>query len=103
MSVGSAHSEILFFAFTFVRKRKVGERKEDCSSRNVWRVGLRLEWRGERRRKSGIQWPVSSREDTYVMLDLNATKRERKSGRGREREELRGGKGGSREVAVDEQ
>lgn len=49
---------------------------------------LRLKRRGEKRRKSGIQWPVSSREDTYVMLDLNATKRERKSGCGREREGL---------------
>lgn len=35
--------------------------------------------RGDERkaRKSGIQWPVSSREGTYVMLDVNATERKR--------------------------
>lgn len=107
MFVGSAHSEILFFrVHTFVRERKMGERKR------IVRIGggggfeesLRLERRGGKRRKLSIQWSVSSREDTYVMLDLNATKRE-KSGRRREKVGLKreGGERGSREVAVDEQ
>lgn len=68
-------------------------------------------WNGGRRvksaRKSGIQWPVSSREGTYVMLDVNARERG-KNGRGK----ARGGVGRMRgpterpeaaRVVVDEQ
>lgn len=105
MFEGSAHSEILFFrVHTFVRERKMGERKRIVWVGGAWRVGLRLERRRGKRRKSSIQWPVSSREDTYVMLDLNATERERKrrSKEGRRRVQREGEKRGSREVAVEQ-
>lgn len=65
------------FASTFVHERKNGRWKNGWSKS---RFAKRME-RGERRKesmqKSSIQWPVSSREDTYVTLDVNVTEKGR--------------------------
>lgn len=87
------------FASTFVRGRKVrgGERggREEGWSRG-WRVDPHEGGNGREKReksaprKSGIQWPVSSREGTYVMPDVNAGEREKKRDGGGPREEQPG-------------